>query len=167
MNEIVVWGIEHDAVYVGELNAVIKIAQVYELVKEVRYSETWEQLQNESFIEEANEYLGGEFDALWEIYREEHDLPSSGRPRDWFPNDTDFAPPSAYEIFWWIPGLDNPEMVNLPEEFFEFGESGGNMMKGDWHRWRESDLKRLEQLAIELGYQFVNRQDLIERCTAG
>ena len=166
MEQTIVWGREDDVIYLGELNAVIMIARVHELGNEVLSSETWEQLQNESFIEEANEFLEGEFDALWEIYREEHDLPSSNRPRDWFPKDTDFAPPSDYEIFWWIPGIDNPDMVNLPEEFFELGESGGNMLKGDWHRWRESDLEHLEQLAKQLGYEFVNRQDLIERCTS-
>lgn len=167
MDKIIVWGIEHDAIYVGELTAVTRIAQVHELVNEVLCSETWAQLQNESFVAEANEYLEEEFDGLWEIYREEHDLPSSNRPRDWFPKDTDFAPPSDYEIFWWIPGIDHPDMVNLPEEFFELGESGGNMLKGDWHRWKISELEQLKQLAMQLGYEFVNRPDLIERCTSG
>ncbi len=45
----------------------------------------------------------------------------------------------------------------------DLGSFESNMMSGDFVDWDRSDLPKLERLANRLGYEFVERQDLIVR----
>ncbi len=160
----IVWGRSDDSIYVGEFHAIEDLAALIEALNTVLYADSWADISDEFTRREIEEQLSSQLDGLWEWYREQEDLEETSRPKDWFPDDHAFSKPSEYEEFWWVARLDHPDLLNLPDEFFELGISGGDMLIGDWHRWQEEDLPQLRELAIKLGFQFVERQDLIERC---
>jgi hypothetical protein len=160
----IVWGRSVNSIYVGELHAIEDLAALVEALNTVLYADSWAEISDEFTRREIEEQFSSQLDDLWESYREQEDLEEKSRPKDWFPDDHTFSKPSEYEVFWWAARLDHPDLLNLPDEFFDLGMSSGDMLIGDWHRWREEDLPRLREIAIDLGFQFVERQDLIERC---
>lgn len=162
--QTIVWGRSGDAIFVGEIHAIEKLATLIEALHTVLYADSWAEISDEFTRREIEEQLSSQLDDLWESYREQENLESAIRPKDWFPDDHLFRKPSEYEVFWWVARLDHPDLLNLPDEFFELGASGGDMLIGDWHRWREEDLPQLRETARKLGFDFVERQDLIEKC---
>lgn len=162
--QLIVWGRSDDYIYVGEIHALEGLAARINALNTVLYAESWADISDDMTRREIEKHLGSQLDDLWESYREQEVLEETNRPRDWFPDDETFGKPSEYEEFWWVARIDDPDLLNLPDEFFDLGISGGDMLIGDWHRWREEDLPQLRSLANKLGYEFLERQDLIENC---
>jgi hypothetical protein len=160
----IAWGRYEDVVYVAELNALERLAELHELVNEVLNCETWAEVRDVVDKIQLEKHLGYVMDTLWIGHCEDNELEVVDRPFQWIPDDENFAPPSQYEILWFCEQIDHQDAVNLEDEFFEFGVDTGNVLTGDTWRWTEADLPSLAEVARQLGHSFVERQDLVERC---
>jgi hypothetical protein len=162
--KVIAWGRYQDVVYVAELGALERLAEVHELVNEVLNCETWAEVGDVVDKSQLEKHLGNVLDDFWVNHCEDNDLGQSERPIQWTPEDENSGPPSQCESLWFGPQIDHPHSVNLPDDFFELGVGNGDMLLGDTWRWSESDLPQLAELAQQLGFAFEERQDLIDKC---
>lgn len=81
-------------------------------------------------------------------------------PDDWYPDE---VPDLSGDWLTDRPRINDPGYLNLPQQIMELGNREGHMIAGDSISWDRSALPELKRLARGLGYEFVERQDLIVR----
>ena len=162
--KVIAWGRFNGVIYVAELGALERIGELHGLANDVLSCDSWATVKEVIDGAHLEKHLGYVLDDLWHSYLDEEEIEFRERPAGWLPEDTNFAAPHNYELIWSTEKIYHQDSLNLPEEFFEFGVGGGNVMVGDTWRWSESDLPQLAELAQRLGYSFEERQDLIDKC---
>ena len=158
---LIIWGKHGEEVHVGLYQAMVEIADEHELFNAVGACENWMQAQELLGTELLNSYFSAHFDSRWEDWCYDNDLEVAPRPDAWVPHN---SMSDEMDIFLGGGRPDDPGRLGLPDDFFEFGTGGGNMLTGDWWVWSESDVPKLEQLAQKLGYKFQENFELVSRC---
>ncbi len=159
--KLIIWGRHGDSIHVGEYAAMTEIADEHEVYGMVLSCTSWHEARDLIGIEKLNHHFSAVFDGRWEDWCVDNDQPAVERPRDWLPDD---LIADEMDIFLGGGRPDDPDRLGLPEEFFECGTGGGDMLIGDWWVWLEGDLPQLLELANRLGYRFEERSDVIGRC---
>ena len=155
----IVWGLHAGIVYIGELTHLTRIADERQTLNRIAFG-TWAEALNGEGRDHLEDLFGAILDELWDQAELEHDSSIGERPRDWIPEATI----NPNDDLWSHYGVIDEVDPQLPEQFFEFGSGGGNMVRGDWWNWGLGDIGSLRQVANNLGLEFEENQDLIDRC---
>ena len=119
---------------------------------------TWAELVDVLGRDELADFIFQE----WEEWSADHDVdgdqPDGWPPDDWFP---DHLPDLTGDWLTGRPRYNDPGQLDLPEEFMTLGVRNWGLMGQDFIEWDYSDLPKLARLADRLGYNFVERQDLL------
>lgn len=157
-NGVIVWAdYAYDDIQLGLLRDFELLAESARETNLALAANTWEELVD-VFGREGVEHEFSDFlDQAWEEWCIEHDT-NDARPDDWLPQH---VPDLTGDWLSSRPRYNDPEQLDLPQEFMDLGRYQTTMMGGDFVSWDRSDLPKLERLAVRLGYEFVERQELI------
>lgn len=166
MNEksrTVAWGRADGIIHAGRLPEIELIGDIHQAVHSLAMYRTWPEAAEALGYSNIDRYFGFVLDGWWEDFCMNDDRPVVSRPEGWVPN-------GEIAVLEWVsdlPVLDSRDALGLPDEFFAFGTGGGNMLRGEYWYWSESDLPALAALSDHLRYEFIERQDLIDRARDG
>jgi hypothetical protein len=156
---VIVWAELGHGIQLGTLSDFESLAESARATNSALAANTWEELVD-VFGRDGVEYeFSDVLDQAWEGRSIEHGV-SGDRPDDWYPDE---MPDLTGDWLSCRPRYNDPEQLDLPDEIMDLGRFESNMMSGDFVDWDRSDLPKLERLAKKLGYEFVERQDLIVR----
>lgn len=119
---------------------------------------TWDELFDALGEDVTRNEFSTWIDDAWDEWCSEHNVDGDAMPDDWFPED---LPDLSGDWLSDRPRYNDPEQLELPEQFMELGKFQTTMLGGDFVSWAESDLPMIKRLALRLRYDLVERPDLI------
>lgn len=156
----IVWGRDNDTVHVGRQDAVEELASAHEFWNSLFHFNNWAEAREALGPTMTETHLSEYLDTAWFDYCSANDLDESPRPLEWIP-EGDLDP---FDFDLTDQRIDNPYQLRLPSEFFAIGTQKSDILLGEIWTCTEEDLESLAYIAQSLGFEFVQRDDLIQRC---